>query len=142
MHPPAWLMRGVVNPIVRFVARTPLGRRLPTLVVVEFVGRRTGRAYAVPAVAHEVDGSILVFTDAGWAANFRGGVAVTIRRAGSTFAATASVIEDSAEAAACIRAALTTRKPRELGLAVDDGYHPTDDDLNAARRVVRLDRGA
>lgn len=141
IHPPARVMRFVVNPVTKLLTRTPLGRRLSNVVVLSFVGRRSGRRYSIPVVAHDVDGSVVVFTDAGWAANFRGGAAVSLRRGGPSFATTGTVIDDPVESANLLRAALTCEGPRALGLAIDDGYDPTADELNAARTVVLLDPG-
>jgi F420H(2)-dependent quinone reductase len=134
-------MRHVINPVTKLLTRTPLGRRLPNVVVLRFVGRRSGTRYSVPVVAHDVDGAIVVFTDAGWAANFRAGIAVSVRRAGSTFTATGTRIEDPVQSAHLIRSAVTRDGARALGLAVAEGCVPTDDELNAARFVLVLDPG-
>jgi hypothetical protein len=138
-HPPPWVMRGLVNPVVRAVSRTPLGRRMNAIVVLTFDGRRSGRHYSVPAVAHDVDGEMVVFTDAGWAANFIGGRSVTIRHAGSTYSGTGLLIEDSPRAAKLIRDVLEHKKPRALGLAIDPGHVPTDGELTEARSVIVLE---
>ncbi len=138
-HPPPWVMRGLVNPLVRTVSRTPLGRRMNAIVVLNFDGRRSGRHYSVPAVTHDVVGEMVVFTDAGWAANFAGGRSVTIRHAGSTYPGTGLLIDDSPRAAKMIRDVLAHKKPRALGLAIDSGHVPTDEELAEARSVIVLE---
>ena len=51
-HPPAAILR-IVNPILRFLLRTPvMGAARKQLVVVSFNGRKTGRQYTIPLSAH------------------------------------------------------------------------------------------
>ena len=80
-----------------------------------------------------------VFTDARWAANFRGGAPIAIRRRGKTQGGTARVVDDPADAARRIRGILTEKKPRALALAIDKDHVPSDADLNAARTVILID---
>ncbi len=69
----------LVNPIVRkLVAR---GRLADQLLLLHYVGRRSGRRFDVPAGYHLIDGRVSVFTNSGWRYNFAGGrdIEVTIR---------------------------------------------------------------
>ena len=138
VHPPASFMRFVVNPLVRLIVHTPLGRRAPSLAVLRFRGRRTDRGYKIPVVAHDLDGSMLVCTDASWAKNFTEATDLTIRQAGRTTRATAHIIHDPQPAANAMRRIITAKQPRALGLAVDPGHDPTDAELNSMRRVIRI----
>ncbi|WP_425953862.1 hypothetical protein [Xylanimonas sp. McL0601] len=73
-----------INVVVRGLLRTPgpaslLGRRL---VVLSFMGRASGRRYAVP-VAYLADGDdLLVGTSSGWKRNLRTGDVVPVRLKG------------------------------------------------------------
>jgi hypothetical protein len=85
VHPRAWLMR-ILNPGNRVVARSWFGRFMGPVVLLEFDGRRSGKHYAVPVMSYEYGGSTVVFTDARWASNFKGGAPVVVRRRGQRFA--------------------------------------------------------
>ena len=80
-RPPRWLTQHVVNPLVRRLAPTRFGFRLP-VAVLTVTGRRTGRLFEVPVGVHKVAGQQLVFTDAPWRVNFRGGGAAVLLSAG------------------------------------------------------------
>jgi hypothetical protein len=137
-HPPAWLMR-IANPVTRAVAGSRLGSRFGSLTVLHFDGRKSGRHYAVPVMAYDYNGAPVVFTDAGWAANFAGGAPVTVRRGGRTRTGLARVADPRA-AADGLRAVLgTLRNPRGVGLAIDKGHVATDAELNAVRAMICLD---
>jgi len=139
VHPPALVMR-VVNPVTRALARSRIGARFGSLTVLEFEGRRSGKHYAIPVVAHEYDGVSVVFTDARWYANFDGGAPVVVRRAGRTSKGVGRLVSDSAAAAAGLRSVLAGLKsPRGVGLAIDAGHVPTDAELSCARHMIRLE---
>ncbi len=138
VHPPAKLMRLIVNPIVRTVAGTPLGRRMSGIVVLRFDGRLSGRHYAIPAVVHPINGQMVVFTDARWASNFRGTRALDVRHRGRNYSTTAQLVDDIPTTAGLLRRVLQTKKPRALGLAIDDGHVPTDEQLSDARHAIIL----
>ena len=80
-RPPRWFIDRVANPLVRRLAPGPLGRHLP-VAVLTVTGRRTGRRFTVPVGVHEVDHQRLVFTDAPWRINFRGGALAELLTAG------------------------------------------------------------
>lgn len=137
--PPVWLMRHVVNPTVRALVGSPLGRRTGRLSLLRFDGRRTGRVYAVPVIVHVVDGQPTVFTDGSWAANFRGGHPLTLVTGGLVHPAYAAVVDDPRIVGATIRSAIAQQgSARRLGLAIDAGHVPTDEELCAVRCMIRL----
>jgi len=136
-HPPALAMK-IMNPVNRAVARTPLGRLLGPVVLLEFDGRRSGKHYAVPVMTYDYDGATVVFTDARWASNFIGGAPVRLRRRGLSYTGFAEVA-DAAEAAVALRAVLAhLRSPRRVGLVIDPGHTPTDAELSSLRSMIRL----
>ena len=131
----------LANPVTRAVVRSPLGRRLDSLAVLYFDGRRSGKHYAVPAMTYDYDGATVVFTDAGWAWNFEGGAPVAVQRSGHTRWGTARRA-DAGDGAAGLRAVLADLKsPRGIGLAIDDGHVPTDAELASVRAMIRLEIG-
>jgi hypothetical protein len=137
-HPPAWLMR-IANPVTRALAGSRLGRRFGSLTVLHFEGRKSGRQYAVPVMAYDYNGAPVVFTDAGWAANFADPAPVRVRRGGRTCSGVARVAEPR-EAADGLRTVLETlRSPRGVGLAIDEGHVATDAELNAVRKMICFD---
>lgn len=137
--PPAWLMRHVVNPIVRRVALSPLAHWTGSLTLLTFTTRRTVRHLQFPVLTHQIDSSLLVFTDATWAANFRGGHAITLIRRGHRYSGEAYLVEDPQETAAALRTALRQLpSPRRLGLIIDPQHQPTDDELATVRRMIRI----
>jgi hypothetical protein len=73
-HPPA-AITPVSNPVMRGLLRSPVGggplRR--QFMVLHIFGRKTGRRYDVPVVAHRLGGGLYALTDAPWRNNFRDG---------------------------------------------------------------------
>lgn len=137
--PPAWLMRRLVNPVVRLVALSPLARWTGRLTVLTFVTRRTGRRLHVPVLGHRVGPDLVVFTDARWAANFRQSHPVTVSHGRRRQDGTAVLCADPTETAAALRAVLRRpTSPRRLGLSITPGYQPTDTELAALRQMLRI----
>src|SRR4051794_25943974 len=92
--PPRPLMRWLVNPVMRLLLRSPMGRRLPSLLLLEFTGRRTGRGMRVPVLGHPFGDHLYVCTDAPWAANFESGRELSVVRAGRRRAACGRLVAD------------------------------------------------
>lgn len=136
---PAWLMRRLVNPVVRLVALSPLARWTGQLMILTFVTGRTGRRLHVPVLGHQLGPNLVVFTDAGWAANFRQPRPVTVSRGGRRRDGTAVRCDDPTETAAALRAVLELpTSPRRLGLSITPGYRPTDSELATVRQMLRI----
>ena len=47
-------------------------------MVLRFFGRKTGRRYDIPVVAHRLDGELYALTDTPWRHNFRDGTDVEV----------------------------------------------------------------
>ena len=63
-HPPVAMMR-VGNPVMRGLLRSPAGGPMRRqFMVLRFFGRKTGRRYDIPVVAHRLDGELYALTDA------------------------------------------------------------------------------
>ena len=132
-------MRHLVNPVVRLVTRSPLARWTGDLTLLIFTTRRTDRLLRVPVLAHQLGPSLLVFTDAGWAANFREPRPLTVIRRGRRHQAQAVLNDDPMQTAAALRAVLhRPTNPRRLGLAIEPAYQPSDAELAALRQMIRI----
>ncbi|MCW2717279.1 MAG: hypothetical protein JWR81_1101 [Pseudonocardia sp.] len=137
--PPLWLMYRVVNPTARRIVASPLGRWTGPVLLLRFTGRRTGRRLEIPVIGHHLGESLHVFTDAAWALNFEGGRTVTVIGRGQQRAAHGRLVDDPAETAAAMRRVLgQVPSPRRLGLHIDPGHRPSDNELAAVRRTISL----
>jgi hypothetical protein len=138
-RPPAPVL-AVVNPLMRALLRSRLGRRMdPSMALLLFTGRRSGRRFAVPVGVHEVDGRPTVFTAGRWRRNFAGGHPVDVLRGGRVSSGRGDLIEAAHEVGAGLHAALRRVPARRLGIAVAPGHQPTADDLGAVgQSMIRL----
>jgi hypothetical protein len=135
-RPPEPLVRAL-NPFVRRALRSPLGRRIRPLALLEYVGRRSGVRRRVVAAWHELDGRGFVVTPAGWQANFVGGAPALVRHCGRTTAMTGTVQSDPVAVARTLQQLFDAGdQARTVGLAVDDGHAVTPDDVIAVRRTI------
>ena len=134
--PPMAVIR-VMNPILRTVLRTPLGRLVRPFVLLDFAGRRSGRHYRVPAGWHEADGVAFVLSPAPWRANFTDGAPITVHRHGHAKTMTGTLVTDPAVVAQAIRGLLDAgAPPRAVGLDVPRGHAVTADDVVAVHRAM------
>ena len=136
--PPRGLMRWLVNPVVRWTARSPAGVLTGAVLVLEFTGRRSGRQLSVPVLGRPCGGALYALTDAPWALNFTGGAPVTVTSRGLRRTGHGVLVEERGEAAAAIRTAIATSGARSLGLRLPPGWAGTDEELLSLRRAVRI----
>lgn len=137
-RPPRWFIDRVANPLVRRLAPGPLGRHLP-VAVLTVTGRRTGRRFTVPVGVHEVDHQRLVFTDAPWRVNFRGGALAELLTAGQRSTVNVTLVEDATEVGDLFRAAFAAgMTPSQIALRIPPGHTPSDEELAAHRKVLLL----
>lgn len=136
-HPPDWLMR-VVNPLMRRLIRRGWGRIGEQLAILEFPGRRTGTAYAVPVGYRDIDGRGAVLTNSAWRHNFAGGADATVVRHGKRRPVRAELVDDPAAVAAVydkLIGEIGWRKAgRQLGVRINVDRRPTLDELEDAVR--------
>jgi len=138
--------QGLANAVVRALLRTPLLCRVvgKRLVVVEVVGRKSGRRYVVPLAYERRGDALLVGTQFGWVRNLRTGEQVTIRLLGKRRIAEVEVIADESGVverfAEMARANHQFAKFNKIGL--DGTGEPDPSDLHlawaAGARAVRL----
>lgn len=140
--PPQWAI-DLINPVVRAVARSRLHRLVdPALLILHLIGRRSGRRLDIPVSYLTVGDRLLVTTQHTWRRNLRGGAAVEVTLRGRRQPAYAALVEDPAEVAAVLHAAIdevgwpTAR--RQLAVATADGTVPGLAELTAAAREFDL----
>jgi hypothetical protein len=134
--PPAWALK-ILNPVLRLVLPTRLGARIP-LALLRVVGQRTGRRYEIPIGVWPVDEGLVVFTDARWLQNFRGGAAAELVVNGRARRVQGEVVDDPSRVGPWLRAAIAKSSARMLGLSMPDGHTVTDQEAVALRKALLL----
>jgi hypothetical protein len=135
--PPPRLLVGPLNVVNRWFLRSPLARPVAGLALLEFSGRRTGRAYRVPVGWRVVEGGGVVITPAPWRANFRGGHPVTIHHRGRARRCVGTLDTDPGAVAATVNELLARgTSPRLLGLVMPRGHRLDAADARAVDRAV------
>jgi len=135
-HPPGAVLR-VVNPILRFLLRTPImGVARKRLMVVSFNGRKTGRQYAIPLSAHRIDNNLYALTGAPWKHNFRDGAAAQVSHDGKTTTMYGDLIQDPSVVAdlyrRCSESYGVKGAQRMIGLKFRDQRLPTLEEFTEA----------
>jgi hypothetical protein len=138
--------QGLVNTLVRGLLRIPLLGRVvgKRLVTVYFVGRKSGRQYAVPVAYTRLDANLLVGSQFAWIRNLRTGETVDIRLAGKRRPAKVLVVAD--EAGVVDNLAAMSRDNHQFAkfnrIKLDAAGEPDAEDLHlawaAGARVARL----
>ena len=139
---PPLLLVNAMNPVMRVLLRTPIGRLVRPFALLEFEGRRTGRHFRVPVGWHESDDGHVVVTPAPWRVNFRGGAPATVTFRGKRSALTAT-LDDNPESVAATLQSIAARRGslRPIGVHIPDGYRIGADDVRAVNRaVIRFSR--
>jgi hypothetical protein len=94
VHPPDALLR-MINPLMRrLIAR---GRFGDQLLLLHYVGRRSGRRFDVPAGYRVVNGVVSVLTNSGWRHNFAGGRDIEVTMHGRRRPGHAVLVNDPQE---------------------------------------------
>lgn len=142
--PPTALMR-LINPLMRrLVGR---GRAGNQILLLHYVGRRSGRHFDVPAGYHLIGGVVSVFTNSGWRHNFAGGRNIEVTLRGVRQPAQAALCDDPDEVAEIYERLIedlgTDRAARRLGLRFNVDRAPTRDELTDGIRrsglsIVRI----
>lgn len=141
-HPPAAMLR-VSNPVMRGLLRSPAGGPLrKQFMVLRFFGRKTGRRYDIPVVAHRLDGGLYALTDARWRNNFRDGADVEVTLDGHVTRMRGQLVDDPEAAASLYASAIdhlgVKRAQRMLGLKIHTPEPPAAEALAEAARRYHL----
>ena len=141
LQPPPKPVLVVLNPVLRRLLRSPLAPRLPApMAVLEYTGRRSGRAYATCVGVHELAGGPVVFTEAPWRHNFAGGREVAVRRGSRRRTGRGVLVEDPEAVLDALEQAVQRVGPRGLAIAAPRGHVVTREDLRRLdRKLVRLE---
>jgi hypothetical protein len=129
-HPPKALMR-LVNPLVRRLVSH--GRAGDQILLLHYVGRRSGRQFDVPAGYHLIDGVVSILTNSGWRHNFAGGRNIEVTLKGVRQPAHVALCDDPDEVTDIYERLIselgTARAGRRLGLRFNVDRAPTRDEL-------------
>jgi hypothetical protein len=140
-HPPDGVLRAV-NPILRFVLRTPLGSAAKTLMVLSFTGRKSGRRYSIPLSAHQIDGELYALAGTTWRLNFRGGATAEVVHDGKSKTMRGELIEDPTTVGELSHRAAESyglkAAQRMMGLKFRDQHIPTVEEFAAAATANHL----
>jgi hypothetical protein len=135
-RPPSGVLR-LTNPILKTLLRTPVGRAIRPLALIEFRGRHTGRQLRVVVAWHIIDGAPVVVTPAPWRVNFTDGAPATVRRRGRRDQYIGTLEDDPATVAKTIDAALHNgTSARALALRVPAGHVISEDDVTRTGRAI------
>lgn len=141
-HPPRAVLR-VLNPTVRFLMRTPLGKPMRQwLILLRFTGRKSGRLLEVVITAHRLDGELIVLTDGRWRVNFRGGRDLEWDYQGRTTAGRGVLVEEPHAVGEIYRRVISELGPKVASqrtpLKVNVPRVPTVDELAKLARTTGL----
>jgi hypothetical protein len=133
IHPPDALFR-LVNRLMRRLIAS--GRLKDQLLMLHYVGRKTGRQFDVPAGCRIIDGIPSVLTSSGWRHNFAGGRDIEVTLRGERRPAYAVLVDDPREVATVyerlIRELGLKQARRRLGLRFNVDRLPTLSELQEA----------
>ena len=138
-RPPLALIR-VLNPIMRIVLRTPLGRLVRPFALVEFPGRRSGRRYRIPVGWHETETGAIVISPAPWRINFAEGIRASVRYRGRRLSMIGTLTTDPATVADGLQSLFDHgTKPRHVGIDMPEGHRITAADvIDLQRAMIRF----
>ena len=134
---PPRLAVAMLNPMLKLLLRTPVGRSIRPLALLDFTGRRSGKPLSVVVGWHSIDGLPVVVTPASWRANFTGGRRATVRSRAERIDLIGTLDADPEAVARCIAALVDGgTAPRALGLSIPEGHRITADDVRSSGRAV------
>ena len=135
-RPPDVVMR-VVNPLMLRLLRSPVGRALPALAVLQFTGRKSGRSYRVVTGWYDVNGREFAVTPAAWKQNFAPPAALTVTNRGATRSGLGRLESDPAVVAPVVQQLLDQGTPaRSLAMVLPNRGVVTVEDIIATRKAL------
>jgi hypothetical protein len=144
--PPPLAVLKAMNVVMRPVLKSPLGRRVDGVMLLDFRGRRSGRAMSVPVNFNLVDEVPMAFTGAAWRHNFTGGIPVTVTHRGQVYQTTGTLVPMTPDAmGVAVRKSLQTGgSAQRMGIRTARDHEATAQELAAlgpalGTSVIRLD---
>ncbi len=135
-RPPAAVV-AMLNPLMRALFRTGLGRAMRSMALLEFSGRTSGRTYRIPVGWHQVADTPTVFSPARWPANFAGGSRVVVHHRGRAMDMTGTLVTDPQTVADALNAVLAAgTRPAMVGLRTSRGHRLTAEDARSLKRAM------
>lgn len=141
-YPPEIIGR-VVNPLARFLLRSPIGGPLRRrYMLLHFTGRKSGHSYVVPVTVHRSERGLYVLTSARWRHNFRGGADLAVTLDGRTTPMRGELVEDPDTVAPVYARRIEEYGLRmariELPIKINVSRVPTVDELTEAAGHANL----
>ncbi len=112
VHPPDAVLK-TINPILRRALPTPVGALIGDFMLLRLTGRKSGRHYAIPVSAHQLDGNLYAVMEAQWKHNFRGGADVQVSHRGRTSTMRGVLLTDAGEVADIVHRLATAYGPKK-----------------------------
>ena len=120
---PRFMMK-LMNPLLAALLRSPFhGRFSQQLMLLTFIGKKTGKRYTTPVGYVRQDDHLIVFTHSAWWKNFRGGAPVSMWIAGKPYRGRAVPVTDPAQIKDRVKALIESHPPeraRQMGFWVDN----------------------
>lgn len=140
-RPPAIVVR-LTNTIMRRLLRTPVGRLIKPLALLEFVGRRSGARHRVVVGWHRDGTELIVVTPAAWRANFENGHPATVYWSGRRTLVVGVLDTEPSRVATVLSALLEAGgSARAFALHIPDGHTLDATDITRTNRaVIRFER--
>jgi hypothetical protein len=130
----------VINPVVKFILRSPFHRLLSrNTVLLEFKGRKSRKTYSTPVSYRATNGTLHCFTekDNRWWRNLEGGDDVQVTLRGRKMTGKPSVLVDGSAQVQTALHDLLVASPRDAahaGVAFDADGRPIASDVSRASK--------
>jgi hypothetical protein len=135
-RPPALVVR-LTNLIMRPLLRTPVGRLVKPLALLEFAGRRSGSRRRVVVGWHHEGTTAIVLTPAAWRANFDHGHPSTVFWCGRRSTVIGTLDTDPARVAVALTALLHAgTSARSLALHIPARHTLDHSDITRTNRAI------
>ncbi len=135
-RPPLALIR-MMNPVLRAILPTPLGRVVRPFALLEFHGRRSGHLLRVPVGWHRTESGDVVITPAAWRGNFGSSIPVTVFHRGVRHDLIGTLDTDPAHVAAELQSLMDRHGSLgRVGIKAPRGHRVTQRDVEALDRAV------
>jgi hypothetical protein len=138
---PVWdsLTKKVINPVMRVFLKRGIGSK--TLMILEFIGRKTGKPYSFPVGYMQSGQTLFCYSPFSWWRNLQDGAPVTVVLRGHRLTGIADVCTDTDQIAAGLDTYLRHNPgdARFYRVKLDENRHPIPQDIaHAAKDNVQI----